>query len=173
MDIFYEQMIKPKRTWMDFLKVVLGAIVALGLTVLCLGLYLFGLNLLAIFLIWWGYVKLIRSINVEYEYSITNNEFDIDVIKGKATRKHITTINLNNSKFFGLAKNPNTIALMNSQTPDKTYYFVCDKASENLYVTDVLSRKNNAKIRVFVEPNTEMLKYIRIANPKAFIGEDL
>ena len=170
MDIFYEQMIKPKKSGIDFLKVILGAIVGLALTALCFMIDLFGLNLLAIFLIWWGYIKLIKGINVEYEYSITNHEFDIDVIKGKSTRKHITTINLNNCHYFGNIYDPQTISEMNKQTPDKTYYFVSDRASKNLFATDVLSRKDNSKIRVIIEPNEEMAKYIRMANPKIFIG---
>ena len=171
MDIFYEQMIKPKKRGLDFLKVFLGAILGLGLTLLCLMIDLLGLNLLAIFFIWWGYVKLLKGINVEYEYSITNHEFDIDVIRGKSTRKHITTINLNACKYFGKVSNPKTILEMANTTPDKTYYFVGDKTSSNLYVTDVLSRKDNSKIRVFIEPNEQMAEYIRLANPKAFIGE--
>ncbi len=171
MDIFYEQMIKPKKSGMDYLKVILGAILGLGLTVLCLGIDLLGLNLLAIFLIWWGYVKLIKGINVEYEYSITNHEFDIDVIRGKSTRKHITTINLNNCRYFGNINHPDTISEMKNQTPDKTYYFVADKNSPNLFATDVLSRKDNSKIRVIIEPDKQMAEYIRLANPKAFIGE--
>ena len=53
--------------------------------------------------------------------------------------------------------------------PAKENYFVSSKESKNLYVTDVISRKNGSKIRVYIEPDDELKEYIRLANPKAFI----
>ena len=45
-------------------------------------------------------MTLARGMSVEYEYAITNTELDIDMIRGKSRRKHITTINLKLSAFF-------------------------------------------------------------------------
>ena len=109
---------------------------------------------------------------MEYEFAITNHELDIDRIKGKKTRQHITTINLKKCDFFGNLNHPDTISAMKtSGTPSKEYWFVQNKTSENIFVTDVISRKNGAKIRVYIEPDKQLAEYIRLANPKIFMGE--
>lgn len=176
MDICYEYMIKKKKAAWDYIKVIGGGILAVILTVLLIllffaGLDVFGLNFLLIFLTWWGFVILLKNFNVEYEYTITNHELDIDMIKGKNKRKHITTINLKRCDYFGNKNDPAVIEAMKaSGKPAKEYYFVADKASENIFVTDVISRKDNSKIRVYTEPNKELAEYIRLANPKAYKG---
>lgn len=174
MDIFYEQMIKRAKTASD--KVLITA--ALLLSVLftsgiiflffC-GITLGGFNIFFIFAIWWLFVLLLKGFNVEYEYTITNHELDIDVIKGKNRRKHITTVNLKNIEYFGNVNKTSTVeAMNNSGVPAKEYYFVSSKNSKNIYATDVISKINNSKIRVYIEPNDKLKEYIRLANPKAF-----
>ena len=107
---------------------------------------------------------------MEYEYTITNHELDIDTIKGKDRRKHITTINLKNISYFGNKDNEKTKeAMKSSGQPAKEYYYVSSKESKNIYVTDVISRKDSSRIRVYIEPDDELKEYIRLANPKAFI----
>ena len=60
--------------------------------------------------------------------------------------------------------------MKDSGTPAKEYYFIKDKTSENIFVTDVISKNNGSKIRVYIEPDKKLSEYIRLANPKAFKG---
>ena len=159
MDIFYEQMIKREKNLSDKLKITGGLVLAILLTaviifLLLIGQSIFGLNFFLIFCIWWFYVKFLGSYNMEYEYTITNHELDIDTIKGKDRRKHITTINLKNISYFGNKDNEKTKeAMKSSGQPAKEYYYVSSKESKKIYVTDVISRKDSSRIRVYIEPD--------------------
>lgn len=177
MDIFYEYYFKKEKNKAVILKIAGLTLAAILMTLIFALIFLLGLDVfrLCIFLIimtWWGYVLLLKNFNTEYEFAITNHELDIDIIKGKKTRRHITTINLKKCDFFGNLNHPDTItAMKDSGTPSKEYWFVKSKKSENIFVTDVISRKNKAKIRVYIEPDKTLAEYIRLANPKAFKGE--
>ena len=173
MDICYEYMVRKKNTPLDIIKIVLALSVATVLTsaiilLFFMGENLLGFNLLIILFLWWGAIWVIKSTRVEYEYTITNHEMDIDVIRGKSRRKRMTTIDLKKIEYFGNINDEKTKENMkNAGSISKEYYFVGDRESENIYVTDVISRKDATKVRVYIEPNEKLLEYIRIANPKA------
>ncbi len=176
MDIYYEYMIKKKIGAREIIGAALLALLALMLTgaiVLSFlaGINLYGFGLLFIVGIWWGYIWLVKGLCAEYEYTITNHELDIDVIKGKSRRKRITTINLKKIEFFGKRSNPRLEEFLRTK-PAREYYFVGSKSSENIYVTDVISRKDGSTVRVNIEPNDELLENIRRANPSAVILEE-
>lgn len=46
-------------------------------------------------------IWLLMSVNVEYEYIVTNNEMDIDKIIGRRKRKRMITVDLNKTEDFG------------------------------------------------------------------------
>lgn len=50
----------------------------------------------------YGGYKLLLSLNIEYEYIITNGDMDIDVIKGKTTRKRLCSLSVKNIEKIGL-----------------------------------------------------------------------
>lgn len=170
MDIFYEQMVKRKMTAFDWVKIIAAGILALAITAFVVLLFLNGITiggtfLLIIALVWWGFIVLARGMSVEYEYAVTNSELDIDMIRGKSRRKHITTINLNKIGFFAKKDDPRIADKISDKI--REYYLVGDKNSGNIYVTEVISKKNNERIRVFIEPDEELVKAIESANPKA------
>lgn len=176
MDMCYEYMVKKKITALAWVKVIGAGILALVLTaaivlLFFMGINLLGLNLLIILGLWWGFIWIARGMRVEYEYTITNRELDIDVIKGKSRRKHITTINLKNIEFFGNKYDVNMADNLKTMV-SKEYYLVGDKSAENIYVTDVISKKDNRKVRVYIQPDEKLLEYIRLANPKVFVATD-
>ena len=92
MDICYEYMVKKEKNALDWVKIAGITVLALALSVVCAILFLsldslFTGVILVLFVgVWWGYIQLVRGLNIEYEYTITNNELDIDVIKGKTRR---------------------------------------------------------------------------------------
>lgn len=176
MDVFYECMVKRKMTAFDWVKIVAAGVLALLITAFVVMLFLNGITLggmflLIIALVWWGFVTLARGMSIEYEYAITNTELDIDMIRAKSRRKHITTINLKTIGFFAKKDDPRIKDKMADKI--KEYYLVGNKNSDNIYVTEVISKKTNERIRVFIEPDGELIKAIEKANPKAvkLLGE--
>ncbi len=173
MDICYEYMVRKKNSAADLIKIILVLFLATVLTagivlLFFMGQNLLGFNLLIILFLWWGAVLVIKSTRVEYEYTITNHELDIDVIRAKSRRKHMTTIDLKKIEYFGNVADERTKeSMINSEKISKEYYFVSDKLSPDIYVTDVISKKDSSRVRVYIEPNDKLLEYIRLANPKA------
>ena len=170
MDVFYECMVKRKMTAFDWVKIIAAGVLALAVTAFIVMLFLNGITLGGMFLliiafVWWGFVTLARGMSVEYEYAITNTELDIDMIRGKSRRKHITTINLKTIGFFAKKDDPRIKDKISDKI--KEYYLVGDRKSNNIYVTEVISKKNNERIRVFIEPDEELTKAIENANQKA------
>ncbi len=177
MDICYEYMVKKEKNALDWVKIAGITVLALALSVICAILFLsldslFTGVILVLFVgVWWGYIQLVRGLNIEYEYTITNNELDIDVIKGKTRRKHITTINLKKADFVGDRDNAATREAMSaSGEPSKKYTFAADEKAGRVFVTDVISKKDNSKIRVYFSVDEKLAEYIRLANPKAYKG---
>ncbi len=177
MDIYYEYMLKKKIGAKEMILSFLLAGVAIFLCAVVILLAfaipnVMAFGLLAIFGIWWGYVWLIKGFLAEYEYTLTNHELDIDVIKGKSRRKRITTINLKKIEFFGNRNNPEIQKRLAAAKPRKEYYFVSGKKDEEIYVTDVTSRFDGSLVRVNIAPDREMLKNMRLANPGAIMIEE-
>ncbi len=57
------------------------------------------LPVIAFGIVWCG-VWLLKGIDVEYEYIVTNNELDIDKISGKRKRTRMITVDLSQSEDF-------------------------------------------------------------------------
>ncbi|MBE7011186.1 MAG: hypothetical protein E7415_00765 [Ruminococcaceae bacterium] len=49
----------------------------------------------------YGASKIVGSVNVEFEYIITDNEMDIDKIVNKKSRKRLVTVNLRRTEEYG------------------------------------------------------------------------
>lgn len=175
MDIFYEYLVKKHKGTAQWLEIFGCILLALALTFAAI-ILLFSLNpsfsgviLVAIIGIWYGAVWLLKGLNVEYEYTITNGELDIDMIKGRTRRKHITTINLKTVSFIGNEDSEATEeAMRSSGTADRQYRFTDGTKGGTVLVTDVVSKKDNSKIRVYFSANKQLCEYIRLANPKAY-----
>ncbi len=103
MDNIAEQLIAKQQTGKDTLKKVLISIAALLLATIlmffAMALALFVLVIPAV-LVLAGAVYLIGSMNVEYEYIVTNNELDIDKIIGRSKRKRMITIDISAAEHF-------------------------------------------------------------------------
>ena len=95
MDAFVEQIVARKKGGREY--TLIGAAVAAALVLLVLA-YLFLLPFLGVFFlllvfgmaygVWW----LISEQNVEYEYSVTNGDIDIDQITARRKRKRIVSV---------------------------------------------------------------------------------
>ncbi len=179
MDVFCEYLIKKKMEAKDFVLIVLLGILAIGITgfillaFLMFGQTFMGLNLLMVVGVWWFYIKFAAGLSVEYEFTLTNHELDIDRIKAKSRRAHISTVNLKKIEYFGKRTNPKVAECMkHSGQISREYYYVSSKKAENIYVTDVISKKDGSKIRINLELSDNMVKNIRLANPAAVFLEE-
>lgn len=102
MDIFYEQIVAKQNTTVDILKKV-GLILAAFLLAFIILFILPGLPVVGPFIGSFGLLLvvgecygvwyLLSSMNIEYEYILTNGEIDIDKIIARRKRKRLITVN--------------------------------------------------------------------------------
>ena len=91
MDTFFEQIVKKKKTAVEWLIVVGALLGGVGLSVfLFFFLYPIGvfLSVGVVYIAW----LLISSQNKEFEYCVTNGDIDIDLIVSKRKRKRIVSV---------------------------------------------------------------------------------
>ncbi len=106
MDVFVEYMVKKQNTGKDVLLKVVYAVLGVGLLFLAFILSpflgMFGsIAILAGCGAVYGAYYLITSMNVEYEYIITNGEMDVDKIIARRRRKRLLTANARRFDEFG------------------------------------------------------------------------
>ena len=104
MDHYNEQMIQKQTEPKDIILRVLIAIgTALVIAVCIFAAWLFNFLLLIVIAAGAVYLAylLFSGTFVEYEYIVTNNDFDVDKITGKRKRKRLITVKLNTVKQWG------------------------------------------------------------------------
>lgn len=102
MDNVSEQLVVRARTSSDTAK-ALAIIIGMALVVaVCVFFALQGLFILLIAALGavLGGFWLLKGLNVEYEYIVTNNELDIDKIVGKRKRTRMITVDLSKAEDF-------------------------------------------------------------------------
>ena len=90
MDVFVEQIIAKKKTAKDLLIIIASIIGFIIITFLILAIapnFIGPLTFFLIFGLGYGLWWLLTSLNIEYEYSVTNGDIDIDQIIAKRKRK--------------------------------------------------------------------------------------
>ncbi len=130
MDIFAEQIVKKKKTALDWLFAVAVAVVA---AVVSFAIWKYVNFLLPmIVLVVWGAWWLITNRNLEYEYSITNGEMDVDCIIAQRRRKRLCSITCSKVEEYGKLstvvltgkKIDHTIMAASSAQDAENYYFI-------------------------------------------------
>lgn len=144
MELFTERLIKKQNGVLDYALAVL--IVLAGLIISYIGfIFLANASLIVIALSVYGvYVLVPQVLSVEIEYTVTNEELDIDKIIGKSKRKSLGSYNI---KEFTEGGRYNGEAAT----------FLCpSKNSENLYIL----KKDD--IAIVIDPNETMLRAFEI-----------
>ena len=155
-DIFKEQIVKrktqPKDLVLKCIVVFAYFAIAIVLNTIAHGIGLGGMGLIiylgAAFL---GYMTLGRS-NVEYEYSVTNGDLDIDIIINKKSRKRALSINAKNIEVMAHSSQNQHITqsgktrYYTSRTTDDTYTFVI--------------KEKNEYVKIVFEPNEGIIEAI-------------
>ena len=155
MDTFAEQLVVKPMTPQDQLKktglILVTVVLCLGLTYL--SLTFMPLILLVVCAVAYGAYFLITGMNVEYEYSVTNGELDVDKIIAKRKRKHMLTVKISDFETFGLeseAKFDNTVTTFLVGGGDEEHYYAADFQHESL-----------GRVRLVFSPNERVLEAIR------------
>ena len=90
-DVFVEHMIARRPTAAVLAQKALIALAALAVATLSL-FFLGPFALIFVFGAGWGMIILIRRLDLEFEYSITNGEMDVDKIMGRRSRKRLFSV---------------------------------------------------------------------------------
>ena len=164
MDSFSEYMVKANKKQSDYLKIVLIIIGAALLSFILFVLTFSFLNIpilpqlffLGIFLVWYfAIAKLIRRYNVEYEYTLTESELDVDKIMSQSMRKKLLRVNV---KSFEIIAPLHSSYYTERYKNQKTVFAASSEDSGNAYFA---AFKNDGQDTVLVfEPNNKMLDII-------------
>ncbi len=162
MDNFAEQLVKNNSTGADRIKnfalVFIGlfacvALFGLGILTLGRGIISFVLFLVAIGA-GFGTYFLFRNTKIEYEYTFTNGELDIDKIIAQTKRKEMLTISV--GKFIAFGK---YTAETPEETSDMTVVFATDNIVEHEYYAD-FPHEAYGNTRLIFVPNEKMVSNI-------------
>lgn len=164
-DVFIEYMVKKKQPagW-AFLKIAIIAASVLSAMAAFIFFSPLGL-LLAIGALYGGY-RLVLAQNIEYEYSVTNGELDVDQIVAQRKRKRLITVDCKEMEFFGRYHPEGH----QRKSYDKRL-FACDwPGSPDLWCCTTRLHKGGLTLVVF-NANQKMLDGIRPFLPYAIARE--
>ena len=173
MDVFTEYMVKKQNTAKDIvlkLLCVLGAVVLLAVALFAIPLAaqlgqigqlitmiapLIGVG--GVFGAWY----LITSMNVEYEYILTNGEMDVDKIIARRRRKRMLTVNARKFEAFG-----NYRAQDHAGKDYASRVYACTSPDDPGNYYAVLTHATLGKTLLVFTPNDRVLEGLRSYIPR-------
>lgn len=161
MDNFAEQLVKKEISDSERIKniviLILGLCLSAALILLALmigHLLLTFVILIAAAAVAGGIILRHRNTKIEYEYTFTNGELDIDKIIAQAKRKEMLSIQV--SKFAEFGKYDENTP---EETEDMTVVIVSDNILSHEYYAD-FSHEDYGKTRLVFSPDERMLSSI-------------
>ena len=115
-EVFKEYLVKQQKSSTDFLAqvgIIVGAVVLAVLAFMFGGAFLGPLLVVAIV---FGAAFLFSRFSKEYEYILTNNELDIDIIYNRARRKRVVTLDIKKIDVMASIKDDMRQADINKKT---------------------------------------------------------
>lgn len=157
-EVFKEYLVKQKKLLKDVIMqmmIIIGCII-LSVLVLMLGTRFIGaLAPLVVAGIIAGAFLLFARFNKEYEYILTNNELDIDVIYNRSSRKRVITVDLKKIDSMASIKDKQYEHELNR--PNCKVINASDNAHEaNTYAIITQSDKYGA-CKILITPNDDLL----------------
>ena len=167
MDFFTEYIIKAKKTPKSFLLIlamVLAALLALYISLYFLSHPLF--SSLVLFadagVIYLSYI-VITSFNIEFEYTVTNNDFDIDKIINKTKRKRLASFKISDIEIMAPV-NDERFKEQQSKNFQKTIMAGITPTDKDAYF--VIFDLKGERCKLVFNPNEKILEYSKRANPR-------
>lgn len=167
MDTFFEQIVTKRKSYgVVLLQTAIWVFgIFIGLAVLwdVLILYhsFFILAFVLVCAMWVGMYFLSRSMNIEYEYSVTNGYFDLDKIIAKSKRRRLTELECKNVERFG-KYNPAAHEHLNY---DKKIIAVSGKPSDQQYFL-TLRQGEQGHTLIVITPDERVLGALTRFIPK-------
>lgn len=166
MDNFAEQLVKRNETAADKAKravmTIIGIIVTLVLLLLAVmqlhnGL-IASLGIILAVAAAFGTYYLIQSTMVEYEYTFTNGELDVDKIIAKKKRSELLVVDV--KKFTAFGKYSDSL----EEPDDMTVILVSDNIAEHEYYAD-FQHEEYGSTRLIFAPDEKVLSSIKRSLP--------
>lgn len=159
-DIYTEQLIKKKDTGAMKLKKA-------GVLLITAVIFVLGLSipyLMIAFLIMLGVdFYVIRSLDLEYEYSYINGSLDIDKIMSKSSRKKLFEMNVNELEIMAPSGAPELRPFQGLKAVDYT------SGETGRRVYEMIVIKNGNKKKILFEPNDTIVDGMRMYGPRKVI----
>ena len=164
MDSFSEYMVKAKKKTSDYINIVL---IIIGAALLSLILFLLTIMFihfpalpqvlfLSAFLVWYFAIfRFVRRYNVEYEYSLTESDLDVDKIMSRSMRKKLIDVNVRSFEIMAPLKSS---YYTDNYKNSKTVFAASSEDSEKAYFAAFTN--DGVKTVLIFEPNEKMLRII-------------
>lgn len=170
LDMFTECLIKRRKHFKEY--AVIFPLITVGL-ILTLAYYIFlssslvlsGPGLAVVVLVWWGIYLLISRKNIEFEYTVTNSDVDIDTIISQKTRKRLASFN---------AKEIELMAPID-QLPNEHFDKEIDaSAHDDRYdVYFIIANLKGVRTKILLNPSKKILDILKTFRPQnIIIGEE-
>lgn len=167
MKTYAEYLVSRKKSIFDYLIIILASFAGLSATFAlfpCLFLPVYGmLTFLAIAAIWFAVFWIISSRTVEFEYCVTENILDVDIITGKKKRKSYVSVDLKKAEIIAPAVVEYEEHYRRNGIVNKYNASMLDNDILDFFV--VFSDDNNEICRLLFTPDQNILDLIRRANP--------
>ena len=111
----------------------------------------------------YGMYYLITSVNIEYEYILTNNELDIDSIMNTKRRKRLTTVNIRQIESWGKIGEKGAENYFENKSVKKIY--ACEDINDAETYFLVFYHDDDKNMLLF-NPNEKILQRIERLNPQ-------
>lgn len=182
MDYYIEELMpknKDKNDWVFILGIIFCGITVTALIIgLVIGMlfssnsifnqYVITLSPLAIAAVWYGVYKVCNSRSVEYEYTVINNNLDIDKILGKKTRKKLVSIDIKNATLIAKV---DELDLNKLPSRIKVYDYSALNKALDTYFIDCMA--DGERCIVIFQPTSSMVEAFWKFNPKAVKRETI
>lgn len=158
MDVFFEQLVKIKRTAKTSILMYASLLATAVLAVLMFWFSnIYPILIVGIVALGYGEWKLLSLFYREYEYINTNGTFDVDCIIGKSSRKRIISFECTDIQRIG-RYNPK-----NPPVTDATEKHICGN-TDNAYF--LLAKKGARKVLLVLSLDEKMLESIKSSVPR-------
>ena len=160
MDVFKEQIIKRETSGKDR---VMRVGLFLGVVVVFFGLLTFAVQFIPLTIAAaFGALWLSGRLNVEYEYSITLDTLDIDIIINQSKRKRLFSGSIKDFDSMGPHTNDK------DQNTSRNESMVCDYSSGNIEARKYafIAQHLGKRVRFVIEPNDILLDAFAIYVPQ-------
>lgn len=165
MDHFAEQLVKKQQgsgaKTRYMLLMVCGILLTLALIVLSLiaGAPLTFVGFLLAAAVGYGTYFKMQGMYIEYEYTFTNGELDVDKIIAKKKRKEMLTVNV--SKFSEFGRYSEDLP----ETKEMTVVIASDNIASNEYYAD-FTHEEYGETRLIFSPDEKMIENIKTSLPR-------